>query len=285
MIEDKDIKSHFILGEEWLYYKFYCGKRTADNILIQVLYPILETLFEKELIDKWFFIRYADPKPHLRIRFHLINVSEIRTVISEVNKNISLYLESGLIWSVQIDTYQRELKRYNANCITEAETLFFHDSQACLAVLQLIEDDKLLYLYTLKSIDRFLSLFDYSINQKLELAQKNKMLFKQEFNADKRLNKQLKIKYLNLKHQIAYFMSDFENEEYKSLINILDNRDCMIREVVKKLKEKKVIKMTLLSNYIHMMINRTFRDQQRLYELICYDHLAEYYKNTIEKNK
>ena len=266
MIEDKDIKSHFILGEEWLYYKFYCGKRTADNILIQVLYPILETLFEKELIDKWFFIRYADPKPHLRIRFHLINVSEIRTVISEVNKNISLYLESGLIWSVQIDTYQRELKRYNANCITEAETLFFHDSQACLAVLQLIEDDKLLYLYTLKSIDRFLSLFDYSINQKLELAQKNKMLFKQEFNADKRLNKQLKIKYLNLKHQIAYFMSDFENEEYKSLINILDNRDCMIREVVKKLKEKKVIKMTLLSNYIHMMINRTFRDQQRLYE-------------------
>ncbi len=29
-----------------------------------------ETVMSAGLADSWFFIRYADPDPHLRIRFH-----------------------------------------------------------------------------------------------------------------------------------------------------------------------------------------------------------------------
>ena len=38
------MKRKFILGEEWLYYKIYCGKRTADVILTQVIKPLAENL-------------------------------------------------------------------------------------------------------------------------------------------------------------------------------------------------------------------------------------------------
>jgi thiopeptide-type bacteriocin biosynthesis protein len=75
------IKRNFIVGEEWLYYKIYCGNYTADKILINEVQTIVNKLFRKKLIDQWFFIRYYDPDFHLRIRFHLINLNAITEVI------------------------------------------------------------------------------------------------------------------------------------------------------------------------------------------------------------
>jgi thiopeptide-type bacteriocin biosynthesis protein len=56
------MKRDFCIGSEWLYYKLYTVK-TADLILLEKLYSILE-LKEKNLIIKWFFIRYKDTDEH-----------------------------------------------------------------------------------------------------------------------------------------------------------------------------------------------------------------------------
>ena len=38
---------------------------------------------------------------------------------------------------------------------------------------------------------------------------------------------------------------------------------------------------SLLSSYIHMLVNRAFRSKQCFYELVCYDFLSRFYRNQI----
>ncbi|WAC01060.1 lantibiotic dehydratase [Lacinutrix neustonica] len=65
-------KASYSTGDEWLYYKFYCGERVGEKLLNQAIKPIVDELEANNLIDKWFFIRYADKDGHhLRFRIHL----------------------------------------------------------------------------------------------------------------------------------------------------------------------------------------------------------------------
>lgn len=67
----------FTIGSEWMYYKIYCGVKTADDIMLKVIQPICKQLLQEQSIDKWFFIRYSDPDAHLRVRFHLTSPDSI----------------------------------------------------------------------------------------------------------------------------------------------------------------------------------------------------------------
>ena len=71
------VKRTYQLGEEWLYYKVYCGVRTANSILANEISSLTQELLSDGLIDKWFFIRYADPEKHLRLRFKLTDSSKL----------------------------------------------------------------------------------------------------------------------------------------------------------------------------------------------------------------
>ena len=46
------MKRTFILGDEWLYYKLYCGKRTADTVFVDCIKPLTEKLLNDNLIDQ-----------------------------------------------------------------------------------------------------------------------------------------------------------------------------------------------------------------------------------------
>jgi hypothetical protein len=39
----------------------------------------------------------------------------------------------------------------------------------------------------------------------------------------------------------------------------------------------------LITSYIHMMMNRSFRSRQRIHELVLYDFLYRYYKSVIAR--
>lgn len=119
------IQRSFIVGDNWLYYKIYTGSRTSDMILLEIIKPLTESLLYNDVIDKWFFIRYADPKPHLRIRFHCTETKNIGVVISELLPFFKELINQDLVWKIQIDTYNRELERYGENTIIISESLFF----------------------------------------------------------------------------------------------------------------------------------------------------------------
>ncbi|MBK8924711.1 MAG: lantibiotic dehydratase [Crocinitomicaceae bacterium] len=70
-----ELKRTFIPGSEWIYYKIYCGEKTAERILLELVYPLSTEICDTlKLAEKWFFIRYADPDHHIRIRFYAHSV-------------------------------------------------------------------------------------------------------------------------------------------------------------------------------------------------------------------
>lgn len=275
------MKRTFILGDEWLYYKLYCGKRVADTLLVDCIKPLTKKLLSDHLIDKWFFIRYSDPDNHLRIRFRTKSTNNLNDIIKWVNSYTSYYVKNQLIWKVQTDTYERELERYGKNTIEEAECFFYTDSVSCVNVLNVVEDDELLFLFGLRAINDILDAFNFSLHDKIVFTKKKSEDFKYEFNATKQLSKQLNNKHNNLKATIKHFMLMQEHNDYSMLLQILHQKKQELKRLYQSISNKKEvldISMTsLLSSYIHMLVNRLFRDKQRLYELVCYDNLYRFY--------
>lgn len=283
------MKSKFILGEEWIYYKLYCGKKVSDIILVEALKPLVEELVENEIIEKWFFIRYKDPNYHIRVRFHCKDVSKLGVVIEAFKNKMKYYVDSDIIWKVQSDTYQREISRYGENTITEAEDFFYYDSTACLTVLDLIKEDELLFLFMLRSMDSLLSVFDFDLENKVLFSKRNLEYYREEFNADKVLSKQLNTKYKKLKDKLETFMLLEEHNDYSVLFNIIKEKEEKINNLKNKILKRynsgelEVSLDNLLSSYLHMMLNRHFRDKQRLFELVSYHFMFRYYNNTFAK--
>jgi len=72
---------------------------------------------------------------------------------------------------------------------------------------------------------------------------------------------------------------DGKNDFYE-IINIVDNTSNQVQETILSIKNKIEISLhSFLSSHIHMMINRQYTSNQRLYELIIYDHLFRFYKS------
>jgi len=174
-----NIQRTFIIGDKWSFFKIYTGYKTADKILTDLFYPLSQQLLLNNIIDKWFFIRYSDPKFHLRIRFYTDDNSKTGILINNVNNSIKHYVNQDLIWKVQTDTYIRELERYGDNNIENSEFFFWYDSEMICKILSFNEvkqDDNLRWLLALKIIDVLLDSFQYSLEDKfnfLKTLQKN----------------------------------------------------------------------------------------------------------------
>ena len=88
------VKKNFILGDKWLYYKLFTGEKTADIVLIKLIKPLVDDLLKRNVISKWFYIRYTSPKHHLRIRFELSKKDFLSTVINSLNDKLNYYFRT-----------------------------------------------------------------------------------------------------------------------------------------------------------------------------------------------
>lgn len=293
---DKIVQRSFIFGSEWLYYKIYTGYKTADLILTDVIKPISEELVDQGYIDKWFFIRYGDPKHHLRVRFRLTNNDYFGKIINSMYVNLRDYNEQELIWKVQLDTYHRELMRYGMDTIEFSETLFYYDSKSIVEFLDLIEGDngeQLRWLFGLRSIDHLLDMFGYSLQKKLILLDILKTSFGKEFGMARPLKKQLDDKYRKLREEIETFMvfTKESNPHYEPILTILDRKKEKLKPFANQILvslnsgTKDLTQSNLISSYIHMLMNRLFKSKNRLNEMVSYDFLYRYYKTVLAKKK
>ena len=133
----------FYPGSEWLYFKIYTGVKTSE-FLLEVIKPFVEQLQNENKIKKWFFIRYNDPKPHLRIRFNISNPNKFYILLHKISSLFGEYLNSGEISNIIIDTYKRELERYGENTIEYAEEIFFRSSELILNFLEYDDEEKIM---------------------------------------------------------------------------------------------------------------------------------------------
>ena len=276
----------YIPGDHWLYYKIYCGARTADTILTNTLKPITEELINQEIISKWFFIRYNDPDFHLRIRFYVNNTKDSIEVIQRIQRALQFYVKNDIVHTVQLDTYKREFERYGTNTIDASEVLFYHESHMLISVIEIVENEELYFLFVLRAIDRLLESFDFDLEHKLRFALMNMEAYKTEFEANTLLNKQLDKKYRHLRQQIELFVTPNPlPSDYVMLDQLLDHKHQNTKKelaYIKACNTDSTMQMSLdnlISSYIHMLVNRAFRSRQRFYELVCYDFLTKFYKS------
>jgi lantibiotic biosynthesis protein len=111
-------------GSEWTFLKLY-GPRAGEDYLIAG--PVREFCSSLPTKISWFFVRYADPRPHLRIRFH--STDEHFDVISVVARWAAELMKRQPCESFSFDTYEREIERYGgATVISAVEAAFCADS-------------------------------------------------------------------------------------------------------------------------------------------------------------
>jgi thiopeptide-type bacteriocin biosynthesis protein len=289
----KSIQRTFLPGSQWVYIKLYTGNKIADDMLIQVISPVIKELKKKIYIDKWFFIRYTDPDFHLRIRLWVIDVQYIGEIICLFQKKMNYWNKNNLLWKMQLDTYNRELERYGGPLIEEAESLFYSDSECILSVLKkLNNNENYRWMIALKLIDSLLSDFSFEIQEKKQLMETLSNSFKAEFGFNKYNSKQFNTKFRGSKSVIEAILENTINDEkFVDLYIPIKKRSKelipIVEQINMKLKRSKanIDKTDLLKNYLHMMIDRLFRSKNRMHELILYDFMYRYYIGNIAKIK
>ncbi|MFD2902565.1 lantibiotic dehydratase [Sphingobacterium anhuiense] len=279
----KFVQKQFSIGSEWLFYKIYCSEGATDEILIRVIFPLAKKLLKTEKIDKWFFIRYADPKTHLRVRFHLKNSDDLTYIVNLLNQKITSYLNSGIVRTIQTDIYEREIQRYKPYAIETVEDFFFNDTKICEKILSRLfksgnEDER--WLISLIVLDQTFEGFELTLKERIEMLRKLYDYFFNEHFADKQLRHQLSSMYREKKQIIS-----FELSQYKQNIG----QNVQLKELLKeKLELCKIIKTKILENdeddlgsiqssLLHMSMNRIFNVKQRSHEFVCYSLLLNYY--------
>ncbi|NML58267.1 lantibiotic dehydratase [Chryseobacterium sp. RJ-7-14] len=276
------VKRKFSPGSEWLYLKIYTGVKTADIILEEAIQPLTECFEKNHYISKWFFIRYNDPKPHLRLRLHLNNSNGYNEILGKINQSFEQFINSGEISNIQIDTYNREIERYGENTIEEAETLFCINSNFILQCLHYDDEEKI--IVSLFYIDKVLSKLNLSTEKKLSWIKDLNTAFKQEFNADKKLNSQLDKKYREFKPTYLDFIQSAEFLEVRDvIISNIEESNLVLQNIISH-EEDESLGMSLqsfFSSIFHMNINRLFVSSQRIFEMVIYDYLLRYYKSKI----
>jgi len=128
-------------GSEWVYLKLYSGVSVADDVLLAYA-PVLDDLMAAGAADRWFFIRYADPDPHIRLRLHGVP-DALRGARDAVEKLAAELHRGGLVWKIQTDTYEPEVERYGGpDGIALCEQAFCADSAAALSLVEALSDDQ-----------------------------------------------------------------------------------------------------------------------------------------------
>lgn len=123
-------------GSDWLFVKFYCDRDQQDRLLTGPLRQLCEMIETSGLARRWFFLRYADPDPHLRMRWKGDPEILVRHLLPEITRFTAGLTEDGTVSRLVIDTYERELARYGGAEGTDiSEEIFWADSRAVMRLL------------------------------------------------------------------------------------------------------------------------------------------------------
>ncbi|WP_165423830.1 lantibiotic dehydratase [Ktedonosporobacter rubrisoli] len=166
---------HILPGQEWTYLKLYSGSKRQNEIIAGPLREIVHKLGAQGLISDWFFIRYTDPQPHLRLRFHATNAQTCDQLLITTLAWGRNLVEHGLIHHLNIEGYDRETARYGGpEAIDTIERLFSANSQVVSDIIagrysQHITLDP--FVVAVFSLDQFLASWGFSALERLNFTQ------------------------------------------------------------------------------------------------------------------
>jgi thiopeptide-type bacteriocin biosynthesis protein len=281
---DEGTETTFPPGSAWLTAKLYCGKATADAVLREAVAPLVASVVG-DSADGWFFIRYSDPDPHLRLRFHGDPARLSAEVLPRLRDATAPLLADGRVWRLMLDTYRREVARYGGpERIADAERAFRADSEAVLAIVRLAEGDDgldLRWRAAVAGVDRLLA--DGGLD--VPARQANVRLWRDGLvaehgatgaNAKQHAGKLYRTERAALERLLA---GDPADPRTAAVLAALDARSAVQRPLLDGTDP------AILGSYCHMHVNRLLRAAQRTQELVVYDLLDRAYAAALGRAK
>ena len=118
-------------GSEWLFLKLYGPASLEDELIAGPVRTFGEFALSAGLAREWFFVRYADPDAHLRLRFRGAPEDLLERLLPQLCAWAGELVAGGVRNRFAFDTYEREVERYGGEeAMSIAESIFAADSAA-----------------------------------------------------------------------------------------------------------------------------------------------------------
>jgi lantibiotic biosynthesis protein len=281
------VQRRFAPGSEWLYAKLYTGNGTADRVLVDAVGPVVQAAVGTGAAERWFFVRYADPHFHVRLRVNGDPRRLAEEVLPLLHEKAEPLLADGAMWRLQLDTYERELRRFGGDeGIGLSEELFHHDSEAVLGIVRTLSGDEGLdarWRLALYGIDRLLDDFGLDLERKRAWARGCRDRFARELDVRGQTKRALGKRYRVERKALDELLDLEEGADHPLApgVKFLRERSWRVAPLVECLRAREqrlsVSLDHLLWSYAHMHANRLLRGAHRAQELVLYDLLDRVY--------
>ncbi len=287
---------HALPGSPWVYVKIYTGPATADRIILETIGPLSRTLVDKGAIDRWFFIRYVDPDHHLRWRLQAASARDVTGVRKAVEKTAAALFGDGRIHRVAFETYHREVERYGGpDALDLAEQLFHIDSEATLHLLEMltsgIAGQHARWQAAIMGVDRLLADLGFDVAKRLALMQRTREDWARQLRVDADTRRQFGKRFRALEPELQGLLAGGLPEDHPlaAMHEIFEQRSEHNRSRIERLhaleREGVLIRplAQVAESYVHMHLNRLFRAEQNLHEVVIYDFLVQLYTRQLAR--
>jgi thiopeptide-type bacteriocin biosynthesis protein len=268
----------------------FAGTATADDVLRRTAHAVGSSIAAGEA-DRWFFIRYGDPDWHLRLRVHGTPDRLLHETLPLLHRATAPLLETGQLWRVQLDTYEREVERYGGETgILLAERAFHADSDAVLAITRQLTGDagaELRWRVALRGIDLLFDDLGLTLEQKLAIARRARRGYGSEFGADGNFQHEVSRRYRTERASLETLLDPQRDPpaDLAASIQALRQRSMVLAPVARDLRAAaeggrlSVDICDLAMSLAHMHVNRMLRSAQRAQELVLYEMLGRAYSS------
>lgn len=269
--------------DEWLFIKLY-GKQSREEELIAFEIAEFCGNLNNDYPTQYFFMRYQDPKPHIRLRIKGDN-----NTLFGITPHILAWLENlrqrDVISDFVISPYNREIERYGGPALIDAaEQIFYADSK----VVELIIKATRLKQNTMDkeiigtiSIIKYLDQFGLDFESQLRLLQQNgnDSKYRSEFNKNRE-------KYLSICNNKNDWEKLRETIEGNALISNLESRSEAVKSYAqlmsKQLNSLFTTPDSIVSSVVHLHCNRLFGTdrefENKIMALTAYTLYAQRYQ-------
>ncbi len=287
------VRRTFAPGSEWLYLKVYTGTASADRILTASLGPVLAELRNDEVIDHWFFLRYADPEPHLRIRLHGDPAALDAAALPRLTAALTPYLDDGTVWNVALDSYHREIERYGGdNGIELAEHIHAADSDAVIETLNMLDGDdgaQARWKLSLYATHRLLIDAGLTTAARRDWARAGAARYRTEYPDAPNLESGIGRRWRDDRADLTTLLDDTAPHPYEPGRAVFRRRSRLITPLLDELADRSRRGMlsqpieVLLHSFSHLNAVRLLRSAARTHELVLLSFLDRYYASQIAR--
>ncbi|UXH46428.1 lantibiotic dehydratase [Rossellomorea vietnamensis] len=127
-----DEKVHYFPGEIWTSLRIYMSGTIQDDFIKGRLKSWIQELYSKGVIDTWYFLKYSDPRKHIRLRIKTVSEEATEQIIFYLLQKLRL-LNKSFVNNIVIDTYEPETQKYGGRYLLNyAEKWFKADSESIM---------------------------------------------------------------------------------------------------------------------------------------------------------